>query len=367
MAVVTTDRIVNFNAGPSVLPLSVLERAQSQLVNTGGSGLSVLEMSHRSKEFEKILDHTERRIRENLGVPDDYAVLFLGGGASLQFSMVPMNLYEKGKPVDLIHTGSWTKKALAEIKKVAEVNIAGSSEAEKFIRIPDFSSLRLNPGASYVHLCSNNTIAGTEYFSFPETGAVPIVADMSSDILSRPIDVKKFGVIFAGAQKNLGPAGVTLVVIRKDLAEKGADTLPTMLQYRTHVKERSLYNTPPAFAIWMLGLVQDWIGEQGGVAAIERANIEKANVLYDEIDRTGFYSCPVEKASRSRMNVVFRIKGGDEALESRFVSEATASGFVGLKGHRSVGGLRASLYNAQPLAGVKKLVAFMQAFEKTNG
>lgn len=362
-----TNRAVNFNAGPSALPLEVLERARDEMVTFGDAGLSVMEMSHRSKDFEAILNRAEEGLRKNLGVSDSYAVLFLGGGATTQFSMMPMNFARKGRPVDVIHTGSWTKKAMDEMNKVAEFRIAGSSEKEKFTKIPDFSSLQLNSKASYVHVCSNNTITGTEYFSFPDTGSVPLVADMSSDIASKPVNVEKFGAIFAGAQKNLGPAGVTVVILRKEWAETGSQALPPMLQYRTHIKTRSLYNTPPAYGIYMVALVQEWIARQGGVAALEKKNAEKAALLYDAIDGSDFYACPVEKKSRSRMNVVFRIKKGDEELEAKFVGEAKKAGMIGLKGHRSVGGLRASLYNAQTKAGVQTLVSFMADFKKKAG
>ena len=362
-----SQRVFNFNAGPGVLPVSVLEKAQSELVSFGAAGMSVMEMSHRSSDFVGILDRAENGLRINFGIPADYSVLFLGGGASLQFAMVPMNLAVKGRPVDVVNTGAWTQKALKEIQKVAEARLAASTEAEKFARLPVASECRFSPDASYVHLCSNNTIFGTQFREFPDTGDVPLVADMSSDILSRRVDVKKFGLIFAGAQKNLGPAGATVVIIRNDLVERADKGLPTMLQYRTHVKERSLYNTPPAFIIYMLALVQEWIAAEGGLAALDKRNDEKAKMLYDEIDRTGFYSCPAKREDRSRMNVVFRVKGGDEGLESKFVSEAKAAGLVGLKGHRSVGGLRASIYNAQPVEGVSALVAFMRDFETRNG
>jgi len=362
-----TKRVFNFNAGPSVLPLEVLEKAQSEFVTFGKTGMSVMEMSHRSKDFEAILDRAEQGVRKNFGVPENYAILFLGGGASLQFSMVPMNLYSTGKPIDFIHTGSWSQKAILEAKQLAEIRLAADMEPVQFTKIPTQKELQLNEGASYVHLCSNNTIAGTEYFEFPKTGKVPLVADMSSDILSRKIDVSQFGVIFAGAQKNLGPSGVTLIIIRKDLADQANKDLPSMLQYRTHIKNRSLYNTPPTFNIYMVALVQEWIIEQGGLGSLEEKNITKAQILYDEIDRTEFYNSPIEKESRSRMNVVFRIKKGDETLETQFISEANAAGMVGLKGHRLVGGLRASIYNAHPKEGVEVLVQFMQDFEKKNG
>ena len=293
--------------GPSALPLSVLEQAQKELVQYKNSGMSVMEMSHRSSDFEEILANAQSKLQKLLGFSDDYSSLFLGGGASLQFSMIPMNLYQQGKPVDFIHTGSWTDKALKELKKCGDARMAGSSEENKFKHIPKVSDLKLNANASYVYLASNNTIAGTEWFNFPKTNDVPLVADMSSDILSQRIDANQFGLIFAGAQKNLGPSGVTLVVIRKDLAERADKNLPSMLQYRTHIKNNSLYNTPPAYSIYLMGLVLDWILECGGLDAMENFNISKAETLYSAIDSTDFYSCPVEKNSRSRMNVVFRI------------------------------------------------------------
>ncbi len=360
-------RIFNFSAGPAVLPVEVLEQARDEMLNYKGSGMSVMEMSHRSEEFEAIAGRAEAGVRKHLGVPANYDVLFLQGGASLQFAMIPMNLALPNKPVDLINTGVWTQKALDEAQKLTTVNIAASTESEKFRRLPRLDEIKLNPDASYVHLCSNNTIAGTEWTTFPETGAVPLVADMSSNILSRPVDVSKFGVIFAGAQKNIGPSGVTLVVIRKDLVERGSKNLPVILQYRTHAKEKSLYNTPPTYGIYMVALVMEWMDRQGGLAAVEKRNIEKANMLYNAIEQNEFYYSPVEKKDRSRMNVVFRIKGDREDLEKKFVTEAAAEGLSALKGHRLVGGLRASIYNAQPLEGVKALTEFMKEFSRKNG
>ncbi len=361
------ERIFNFSAGPAVLPVPVLERARDEMLNYRGSGMSVMEMSHRSKAFEAIQANAEASLRRVMGIPAEYAVLFLQGGASLQFSMVPMNLYLEGNPVDVIHTGAWTEKAIAEIKKVAACNIAGSTEAENFARIPRPDEISLNEKASYVHICSNNTIFGTQWREFPATGEVPLVADMSSDILSRVIDVSKFGMIFAGAQKNMGPSGVTVVIMRPELAERAAKTLPTMLQYRVHIKNGSMYNTPPTYAIYIMGLVLEWMETQGGVAGIEQINQHKAKLLYDAIDRTGFYSCPAAVADRSLMNVVFRVNNGDEELEKKFASEASAAGLSTLKGHRSVGGLRASIYNAQPVEGVQALVNFMAEFEAKYG
>jgi phosphoserine aminotransferase len=360
-------RVFNYNAGPSALPLPVLKTAQKELVSFGNAGMSVLEMSHREKDFTEILARADNGLRSLLGIPSDYAVLFLGGGASLQFAMVPMNLAGPGKPVDLINTGTWSKKAAEEIAKTAQLRLAASTENEKFVRLPRPNEINLSPDAAYVHVCSNNTIEGTQWSSFPDTGGVPLVADMSSDILSRKIDVSRFGLIFAGAQKNLGPAGVTVVILRKDLAERASKNIPAILQYRTHLKEPSLYNTPPTFPIYMVALVAEWVKKEGGIAGMEKKNAAKAALLYSEIDRTGFYTCPVPPADRSKMNVVFRVKSGDEALEDKFVADAKKKGLVGLKGHRSVGGLRASIYNAQSLQAVKVLVSFMKDFEKKNG
>jgi phosphoserine aminotransferase len=306
-------------------------------------------------------------LRKHLAIPGDYAVIFVQGGGSMQFTMVPMNLCLPGKPVDLLHTGTWTAKALGELKKGVLHNVAASTEAEKFTRVPRQNELRLSPDASYVHMCTNNTIEGTEWHTMPETGAAPLVADMSSDIASRAIDVKKFGLIFAGAQKNLGPSGVTVVTVRKDLAERADKGLPTVLQYRTHIKDRSLYNTPPTFAIYILGLVMEWMESEGGLSAIEKRNEAKAKLLYDTIDAGGYYSCPVQNASRSRMNVVFRVAGGNEAIEKKFAEQAAAAGLVGTPGHRSVGGMRVSLYNAVGLDSVQALTAFMREFQRTNG
>ena len=360
-------RVLNFNAGPATLPLPVLERIREELLDWHGSGMSVMEMSHRSPEFESINAATEASIRKLLGVPDEYAVIFMQGGGSMQFTMAPMNLCLPDKPVDVLHTGAWTAKAIAELKKGVAYRIAASTESAKFMRVPSPEEISLAPDASYVYLCSNNTIEGTEWTAFPETGAVPLVADMSSDIASRPLDVKKFGLIFAGAQKNLGPSGVTVVIVRKDLAERADKNLPTLLQYRTHIKEKSLYHTPPTFGVYAVGLVFEWLESLGGLPAIARLNEAKAKLLYDTIDASGFYICPVEKSSRSKMNVVFRVAGGDEALEKKFGDEAAAAGIVGTPGHRSVGGMRASLYNAVTLEAVEALVSFMREFQRTRG
>jgi phosphoserine aminotransferase len=361
-------RVHNFNAGPGALPLPVLERIKEELLDWRGSGMSVMEMSHRSPEFESINAAAEAGLRKHLSIPDDYAVIFVQGGGSMQFTMAPMNLCLPGKPVDLIHTGTWTAKALGELKKGILHNVAASTEADKFARLPRREEIKYSPDASYVHMCTNNTIEGTQWTVMPETGSVPLVADMSSDIASRPIDVKKFGLIFAGAQKNLGPSGVTVAIIRKDLAERADKNLPTTLQYRTFIKEKSLYNTPPMFAIYIVGLVMDWITAEGGISAIEKRNSTKAKLLYDTFEGSdGFYSCPVEKASRSKMNVVFRVGGGNEDLEKQFGVEAAVAGLVGTPGHRSVGGMRVSLYNAVTVDAVEALTCFMHEFRRTRG
>jgi phosphoserine aminotransferase len=364
----SVKRVHNFNAGPAALPLPVLERIKEELLDWRGSGMSVMEMSHRSPEFESINAAAEAGLRKHLQIPEEYAVIFVQGGGSLQFTMAPMNLCLPGKPVDLIHTGTWTAKALGELKKGVPHNIAASTEAEKFTRVPRQAELKLTSDASYVHMCTNNTIEGTQWAEMPETGSVPLVADMSSDIASRPIDVKKFGLIFAGAQKNLGPSGVTVVIVRKDMAERADKNLPTTLQYRTFIKDKSLYNTPPTFAVYIVGLVMEWIDSEGGIAGIEKRNNAKAKLLYDTLDGSGgFYHGPVERASRSKMNVVFRVAGGDEGKEKQFAKEAAAAGLVGTPGHRSVGGMRVSLYNAVGLDAVEALTSFMREFQRTRG
>ena len=360
-------RAFNFNAGPAALPLPVLERIRQELLDYRGTGMSVMEMSHRSREFEEIIARAEQNLRRLLAIPEEYAVVFLQGGGSMQFSMVPANLCVAGKPVDMLHTGAWTSKAIGELKKSAPYRLAASTEAQRFVRVPQREEIQLAPDASYVYMCTNNTIEGTQWHVTPETGAVPLVADMSSDIASRPVDVSRFGLIFAGAQKNLGPSGVTIVIIRRDLAERADKNLPTVLQYRTHIKEKSLYHTPPTFAVYVCGLVLEWIEAEGGISAIEKRNEDKAKLLYDTIDASPVYSCPVDKDSRSRMNIVFRVAGGDVEIEKRFVAQAAAAGIVGIAGHRSVGGMRASLYNAVPHTAVESLVSFMRHFEQTQG
>ncbi|HEX6323704.1 MAG TPA: 3-phosphoserine/phosphohydroxythreonine transaminase [Vicinamibacterales bacterium] len=358
-------RIFNFSAGPAVLPMSVLEEAQRDLLALPGVGMSVLEISHRSKPFDEIIQGAEADIRALAGISDDYAVLFLQGGASLQFSMVPMNLLAPGATADYIVTGVWSQKALKEARRVGQVNIAATTEADKFTHVPAQADLKLTPDASYVHVTSNNTIYGTQWRALPGTGGSPLVNDASSDIFSQPIDVAKHGLIYAGAQKNLGPSGVTLVIIRKDLLERSPASLPTMLNYKTHAENQSLFNTPPVFGVYVLRLVLKWLRANGGLEAMAEQNQRKAGLLYAEIDRSGFYRGHARPDSRSWMNVTFRLPSED--LEKQFVKESTAAGFDGLKGHRSVGGLRASIYNAFPEEGVAALVEFMREFERRNG
>jgi phosphoserine aminotransferase len=352
--------------------LPVLERIREELLDYRGTGMSVMELSHRSAEFEAINTAAEQNLRKLLAIPEEYAVIFVQGGGSMQFTMVPMNLCLPGKPVDVLHTGAWTAKAIGELKKGIPHHIAASTEAEKFVRVPRAEEIKPSEDASYTYFCTNNTIEGTQYHHMPASNA-PLVADMSSDIASRPIDVSKFGLIFAGAQKNLGPSGVTVVIVRKDLAERADKNLPTLLQYRTHIKEKSLYHTPPTFAVYILSLVTEWMAAEGGVAGMQKRNEAKAKLLYETIDGSnGYYHCPVEKASRSLMNVVFRVGGsaaahGDEALEKEFAKQATAAGLIGTPGHRSVGGMRISLYNAVGLDAAQALVEFMREFQRARG
>jgi len=361
----TVQRIHNFSAGPAVLPVSVLEEAQRDLVSLPGVGMSILEISHRSKTFEAILAETEASLRTLGNVPATHKVLFLQGGASLQFSMVPMNLLTQGSTADYIVTGGWAQKALKEAQRVGKVNVAATTESENFSRLPSEAELKLTPDAAYVHFTTNNTLFGTEWKHEPAVGDVPLVADTSSDMFSRPIDVSKYGLIYAGAQKNLGPSGVTLVIIREDLLGRSTKSLPTMLNYAVHVENGSMYNTPNTFGIYLMGLVLKWAIAQGGLTEIARRNERKAGKLYAEIDRSGFYRGTAEKASRSLMNVTFRLPS--EELENAFVKESTAAGLDGLKGHRSVGGMRASIYNAFPEEGVDALVDFMREFERKRG
>src|SRR5215471_18141328 len=361
----TVHRIHNFAAGPAILPVPVLEEIQRDLMALPGVGMSVLEISHRSETFESILAQAEADIRKLGNIPSNYKVLFLQGGASLQFSMVPMNLLGPGQTADYIDSGSWAEKACKEAKKVGSANIAATTKGENYSRVPRQDELKLTPGAAYVHMTSNNTIEGTEYKELPNVGDAPLVSDTSSDMFSRPIDVARHALVYAGAQKNMGPAGVTVVIVREDLLARSQKSLPTMLNYAVHAENNSLYNTPPAFAVYTTGLVMKWLRAQGGLPAIEQVNQRKAAKLYAEIDRTGFYRGTAHKDCRSLMNVTFRL--GTEDLEKQFVKEAEAAGLDGLKGHRSVGGMRASIYNAFPEAGVDALVAFMREFERTRG
>ena len=364
----TVHRVFNFAAGPAVMPVPVLEQMQRDLLALPGVGISIFEISHRSKEFEAILSQTEADIRTLAAIPSNYRVLFLQGGASLQFSMVPMNLLDRDATADYIDTGSWADKAVKEARKVGGVHVAASTKADNYTRIPSASEIKLTDGAAYVHITSNNTIEGTEWKALPDAGAAPLVSDTSSDMFSRPIDIARHALIYAGAQKNMGPAGLTVVIIRDDLLErsKGREaTLPTMMNYAVHAENKSLYNTPPAVAVYATGLVMKWLLAQGGLTAIAAINERKAAKLYAEIDRTGFYRGTAAKDSRSLMNVTFRLP--NEELEKLFVKESTAAGLDGLKGHRAVGGMRASIYNAFPEAGVDALVSFMRDFERRNG
>jgi phosphoserine aminotransferase len=361
-----TDRIFNFAAGPAVLPESVLAEAQQNLMALPGVGMSVLEISHRSKVFEEIIGGCEADIRRLAGIPPNYHVLFLQGGASLQFSMVPMNILPSGAKASYIVTGSWGKKAVKEAQKAGTVEIAATTEGDNFTRIPEPAEIKVDPSSAYLHFTSNETIQGIEWKREPEVGDVPLVCDASSDIFSRPIDVSRYALIYAGAQKNLGPSGVTLVLLREDLLTRSPKNLPTMLDYNTHAKDKSLYNTPPVFGIYIMRLVMKWLLAEGGLEEAARRNAEKANLIYAAVDASGgFYRGHARTESRSHMNVTFRLPSED--LEKSFVSGATQRGLDGLKGHRSVGGIRASIYNAFPKAGVEALVAYMKEFAAKNG
>jgi len=361
----TTTRVYNFSAGPAVLPLPVLEEAQRHLVSLPGVGMSVMEISHRSKTFEDLLSAAIADMRALANIPGHYRVVMLQGGATQQFSMVPMNLLTPGATADYIDTGSWADKAAKEARKVGTVNIAATTQAEGYSRIPRQDELKLTRGAAYVHITTNNTIEGTEWKTLPEVGDAPLVADASSDIFSGPIDVGRFGLIYAGAQKNLGPSGVTVVIVREDLLARSTDGLPVMLNYKVQADNNSLYNTPNTFGVYILGLTMKWLTSNGGLAAIARINQRKAAKLYAEIDRSGFYRGAAQPDSRSLMNVTFRL--ATEELEALFVKESAAAGLDGLKGHRAVGGMRASIYNAFPEEGVDVLVDFMKEFERTRG
>jgi len=360
-----TERIYNFSAGPAVLPVPVLEQAREEMLSLPGVGMSVMEISHRSDAFDEIIGGAEQSLRELLGIPDNYRVLFLQGGASLQFSMIPMNLLTDGASADYVITGSWGKKALKEAKKVGAVNVAADLADGRYTRTPEPHELKLDANAAYVHFTSNETIEGVEFQREPEVGGVPLVCDSSSNICSRPVDVEKYALIYAGAQKNLGPSGVTVVIIRDDLLTKIPDGLHTMLDYRTHAENESLFNTPNTWGIYILNLVGRWVKEQGGLRGIHEQNEAKARLIYDVIDSTDFYRGHAAPESRSLMNVTWRLP--TEELEKQFVKEATAAKLDGLKGHRSVGGIRASIYNAFPREGCEALASFMREFERKHG
>ncbi|HWS73651.1 MAG TPA: 3-phosphoserine/phosphohydroxythreonine transaminase [Quisquiliibacterium sp.] len=358
-------QIFNFSAGPAVLPEEVLQQAAAEMLDWHGSGQSVMEMSHRGKEYMSIHAQAEADLRELMGIPANYKVLFLQGGATLQFAMIPMNLLRGKASADYVHTGEWSKKAIKEAKLFGKVNVAASAEDRNFTYVPAQSAWKLDPGAAYVHVCANETIGGVEFNWQPETGDVPLVADVSSTFLSRPVDVSKYGLIYGGAQKNIGPAGLTIVIVRDDLIGHAPAGTPTMLDYKAQAENDSMLNTPPTYSIYIAGLVFQWLKRQGGVAAVEKRNVEKAQLLYDYLDSTGFYANPVDKADRSRMNVPFTLK--DAALDDAFLAGAKSRGLIQLKGHRSVGGMRASIYNAMPIEGVRALVGYMRDFEKQHG
>ena len=358
------ERVYNFSAGPSMLPLSALELAGSEITNYRGSGMSVMEMSHRSKVFQQIFDETQEKLRRLMNVPDGYKILFLQTGASGQFSMIPLNLMGPNGKADYAVTGNFAGIAAKEAAKYGTVNIAADTSDRNHSYIPTQEQLKLSPDASYFYYCANNTIYGTEWQYVPETGSVPLVCDMSSDILSRPVDVSKFGIVYAGAQKNMAPAGLTVVIIREDLAGHELPYTPLMMNYKTMIDKDSMYNTPPCWCIYMLGLTLDWVAEQGGVEGMEKLRTLRSSMLYDTLDNSRLFHCHAEKGSRSGMNVTFRT--GNEELDAKFVQEAAAAGFTNLKGHRKTGGMRASIYNAMPVEGVEKLCDFIKAFDKNN-
>ncbi len=358
--------VYNFSAGPAMLPAAVMERAKAEFCDYKGCGNGIVELSHRGKLFTEVIENAEKNFREIMNISDDYAVCFIQGGASMQFCMLAMNLLEKGKSADYADTGVWSAKAFKEAKLFGDAKLVCSSKETKYDHIPTFDTWTRNPEATYLHITSNNTVAGTQYMKFPEVlPNVPMIADMSSDIMSRRINVNDFGMIYAGAQKNLGPSGMAVVIIRKDLAARTPATVPTMLRYSTYIDEKSLFNTPPTFAIYLFGLVTDWVKEIGGLDKLEAINNQKAAKLYAAIEASKFYKSPVAQADRSRMNVVFRTPNED--LDAAFVKEAAAANLTGLKGHRLVGGLRASIYNAMPMSGVEALIDFMNEFERKNG
>ena len=358
-------RVFNFSAGPAVLPEDVLRKAAAEMLDWHGSGMSVMEMSHRGKEFIAIAAKAEADFRTLLAVPKNYKVLFLQGGAIAENAIVPMNLLGGKSAADYVNTGEWSKKSIKEAKKYCKVNVAASSEDANFSYVPAQSAWRLDSGAAYVHVCTNETIGGVEYQWTPDTGEVPLVADMSSHILSRPVDVAKYGVIYAGAQKNMGPAGLTVVVVRDDLLDRALPITPSVFHWQEQAEAESMLNTPPTYAIYIAGLVFEWLLAQGGVAAIERKNVAKAKLLYDYLDSTGFYANPVRREDRSRMNVPFKLR--EESLDGAFLKGAEERGMLQLKGHRSVGGMRASIYNAMPVEGVQALVDYMKDFERRHG
>jgi len=358
-------RVYNFSAGPAVLPEEVLGQAREEMLDWHGSGMSVMEMSHRGKEFTAIAQGAHADLRELLNLPANYKVLFLQGGAATQFAAVPMNLLRGKDKADYIHTGEWAKKAIGEAKKYCTVNLAASSEDRGFTYAPKRAAWRLDPAAAYVHFTGNETIGGVEFHWIPDTGQVPLVCDLSSSLLSRPLDVSKFGLIYAGAQKNIGPAGLTIIIVREDLIGHAAPTTPSTLDYKVQAENDSMYNTPPTYAIYVAGLVFKWLKAKGGLSGIEKLNVGKAGLLYDLLDASEFFRSPVAKEDRSRMNVPFTLR--EAALDDAFLKQAAQNGLVQLKGHRSVGGMRASLYNAMPLEGVKVLTEFMRDFERRQG
>ncbi len=358
-------RVINFSAGPAALPEPVLQQAAAEMLDWHGSGMSVMEMSHRGKEFISIANEAEALLRELMGIPASYKVLFMQGGAIAENAIVPMNMLRGKTSADYIDTGEWSKKSIKEARKYGAVNVAASAAGSGYTTIPEPGSWKLDPNAAYVHICSNETIGGVEYHFTPDTGDVPLVADMSSSILSRPVDVSKYGLIYGGAQKNIGPAGLTIVIVREDLIGHALPATPSAFDYKVVADNDSMYNTPPTYAIYIAGLVFNWIKAQGGLPALEVHNRKKAALLYDYLDSTGFYSAPVARDCRSLMNVPFKLK--NEALDATFLKGAEARGMVQLKGHRSVGGMRASIYNAMPVAGVQALVAYMKEFEAQHG
>ncbi len=362
---VNVQRIYNFSAGPAMLPVEVLERARDEMLDWHGSGMSVMEMSHRGKEFTGIAQKAEADLRELMNIPASYKVLFLQGGATAQFAMIPLNLLGDRKNADYVNTGEWAKKAIREAGRYCTVNVAASSEDANFTYVPPQEKWKINPDSAYVHYTANETIGGVEFHWVPDTGNVPLVCDMSSNILSRQVDVSRFGLIYAGAQKNIGPAGLTIVMVREDLLGRAAPFIPTVFDYKIQAENNSMLNTPATYSIYIAGLVFEWLKAKGGLAAMEKTNIEKAKLLYGFLDSCDFYRCPVAQRDRSRMNIPFTLK--DASLDQDFLKQARGRGLVQLKGHRAVGGMRASIYNAMPLSGVRALMEFMGEFAKKHG